>query len=195
MLQKAVIPNINHWFARRYGSRSGFVLTWWHRCRYLLGGYREYRRVDWKSTGRLVFVCKGNICRSAFAEAVARSLGVEAISCGLETRTGLPADADAMNAASRKGIDLGGHKTTPLHSLALRKDDLLIAMEPWQAERLGRELNQEYACTLLGLCGGFISPHIPDPYGSPEAYFDNCFDYIEKSVHEITFKLGKASKY
>ena len=195
MPRKAVIPNINRWVAEHYGSRRGFVLTWWHRARYLFVGYRGYRRVDWKTVDRLVFVCKGNICRSAFAEAVARSQGIEAVSCGLETRLGLPANENAIRAAAKNDISLNEHQTTPLHKVALRKNDLLIAMEPWQAERLERELSQEYACTLLGVCGDFITPHIHDPYGGTEAYFDNCFDYIEKSVHEITIKLAKTNRH
>ena len=195
MSRKAVTPVIYRWIAEHYGSRRGFVLTWWHRTRYLFGGYRRYRRVDWQSVERLVFVCKGNICRSAFAEVVARSLGVEAVSCGLETRVGLPANEDAIRAATQKDFSLAKHRTTPLQKVALRNTDLLIAMEPWQAKRLERELNKEYACTLLGVCGESITPHIQDPFGGPDAYFEHCFDYIEKSVHEITNKLGQESRH
>ncbi len=178
------------WFAEHYGSRRGFALTWVHKLRYLLGGYRNYRRIDWKRAERLVFVCKGNICRSAYAEAVARSLGLESISCGIDTSDGAPANADAIRAAAEKGIDLTGHRTRPIQSLALRKNDLFIAMEPWQARYLERQFGQGHKCTLLGVWGKSVRPHIHDPYGATEAYFNHCFGYIETSVHEITKKVS-----
>jgi len=190
MQNSEVASGLGVWFAERYGSRRGVVLTWTHKLRYLLGGYRNYRRVDWKSAERLVFVCKGNICRSAYAEAVAHSLGLEAISCGIDTSDGAPANSGAVRVAAEKGIDLTGHRTRPIQSLVLRKNDLLIAMEPWQARYLERQFDQRHECTLLGIWGKPVRPHIHDPFGASEAYFNNCFTYIEKSVHEITRKVS-----
>ena len=181
---------MNRWFAERYGSRRGFVLTWWYRLRYILGNYRHYQQVDWKSVERLVFVCKGNICRSAYAEAVARSLGIESISCGIDTIDGATANGEAIRAAATKGFDLRGHRTTPLQSLMFNKNDLLIAMEPWQVAHLHRQLGNEFQCTLLGLWGEAVRPHIQDPFGASAEYFYNCFNYIEKSVNGIVRKVG-----
>ena len=134
----------DHWLARCYGSRRGFIRTYWHRLLYFLGRYRSYRKVDWQSIERLVFVCKGNICRSAYAEAVARSLGVDAISCGLDTVEDAPANKDAILTAKSLGFDLQEHKTTPIMYLVLRKTDLLVAMEPWQGEFLEMHLTRKH---------------------------------------------------
>ena len=186
---------INSWLSGRYGSRRGFVLTCWYRIRYLTGGYREYRRIDWQSVKRLVFICRGNICRSAYAEAVARSLGVDVKSCGLETQNDLPANNDAIKIASARGYDLRKHKTTPIQSLVFRDTDLLIAMEPWQIEYIDREFGKKHRCSLLGLWGNQANPHIQDPYGASTTYFHNCFTCIENSVHEIARKISEASRY
>lgn len=175
--------------AGRYGSRSGFVRTYWHRMYYLLGHYQHYQQIDWKSVQRLVFVCKGNVCRSAYAEAVARELKIESISCGIDTSIGAPANADAMRAAARKGFDLGNHKTTPIKSLTFRENDILIAMEPRQAQYLNQEFGDKNRCSLLGLWGQPVTPHIQDPFGASEEYFDNCFNYIEVCIHEIAGKI------
>jgi len=185
---------MKQWLAENYGSRRGAVKTYWHSALYLLGGYRGYKKIDWKSAQRLVFVCKGNICRSAFAEAVARSLGVECVSCGIDTSSGSPANETAVRIAASKGFDLSGHRTTPIQSLTLCKNDLLIAMEPWQVDHLRRELGSAYEYTLLGLWGEDAKPYIHDPYGGHGAYFDNCFQYIEKSVHEIARKISEAKR-
>jgi len=185
---------MKQWISDHYGSRRGFILTHWHRVLYLLGKYRACQQIEWQSVGRLVFVCKGNICRSAFAEAVARSSGFESISCGIDTVNGAPAYDGAINAAANRNVDLRAHRTTPLKSVGVGKYDLLIAMEPLQIEYLKQVLGKENMFTLLGLWGEPANPHIRDPYGASSKYFENCFNYIEKSVHEITRKISKAKR-
>ena len=183
---------LNSLLAEKYGSRRGAILTFKYRAFYLFGRYRKYQKIDWASIDRLVFVCKGNICRSAYAEAVAKSLGIEAISCGIDTVMGAPANELAVEAASQRGFDLQQHKTTTVQSLAINKSDLLIAMEPWQSEYLLEHSPESTMCTLLGLWGRPITPHIHDPYGASSEYFDNCFNYIESCVYKMSGKVRKA---
>ncbi len=183
--------NIRRRLVGHYGSRRGFALTYWHHLLYYVGRYRNYQNVDWQSVERLVFVCKGNICRSAYAEAVARSLGIEAISCGLDTIEDAPANDNAIRMAKQLGFDLEGHKTRSITYLVLKKTDLLIAMEPWQAEFLQKGLTRQHYRTLLGLWAKPVFPYIQDPYGASPAYFEKCFRYIQKSVHELVEKIEK----
>lgn len=192
-MQVNIINRINCWLADHYGSRRGYVRTIWYRIRYIAGGYRHYRKIDWQAVERLVFVCKGNICRSAYAEAVAKSLGVDSVSCGVDTRHNYPAKEEAIVAGDAKGIDLREHRTTPIQLLDIRDNDLFVAMEPWQAEYISREYGEKCRCSLLGLWGRPASPHIQDPYSASSEYFDNCFTYIEKSVHEVAGKIKKAN--
>lgn len=182
----------SHGLAAAYGSRSGFLLTCWHRLLLLAGRYRSHQDIDWSSVERLVFICKGNICRSAFAAAVARSLGVEAVSCGLQAILSAPANADAIRTAHGMGYDLDGHRTTPVMYLALKRTDLLVAMEPWQAEYMRSNLVRPHMYTLLGLWSKPALPHIQDPYGASDAYFNRCFTLIENSVHGIVKKIEAA---
>lgn len=178
-------------FIDRYGSRRGIVRTYWHRIKNLLGIYGNYKKIDWDKIDRLVFVCKGNICRSAYAEAVAMSQGFNAISCGVNTIIDAPANVEAVEIAARRGVDLTHHKTTPIMSVILRETDLLMAMEPWQASYLDKNLKTRHYITLLGLWSFPSRPHIVDPYGLSQTYFNNCFEYIENSVHEVTKKIKK----
>jgi protein-tyrosine phosphatase len=140
---------------------------------------------------RLVFVCKGNICRSAYAEAVARSLGVEAVSCGLDAIDGAPADEMAASAAQHRGFSLDDHNSTSVSHLELRETDLLVAMEPWQSDYLKVNHFGRHQRTLLGLWSRPVLPHLQDPFGSSPEYFDKCFENIEKSVNEIAKKISK----
>lgn len=192
MLRRLMPDFINRWFAEHYGSRKGFVLTWYHRLLYRAGYYRQYRQVDWGSIDRLVFVCKGNVCRSAFAEVVARANGLNAGSCGIEAGVDVPAYDGAVAAAARSGFSLAEHRTTPLRSMDLRDNDLLVAMEPGQAEYLEQVYGGRHMYTLLGIWGGALNPHLHDPFGASDAYFDSCFTNIEDSVDEIIKKISRA---
>ena len=194
MLKKLKLGPANRWFSEQYGSRKGFILTWWHRLLYLVGHYRKYQRINWESVGRLVFVCKGNVCRSAFAEVVARKDGQEAVSCGIEAGIDVPAHEDAVTIAADRGFSLEKHRTTPLRNLELQDNDLLVAMEPWQARFLQQSLGPGRACTLLGLWGSNVMPHIQDPYGGSILYMHNCFNYLETAVHEIDHKIAQAAR-
>lgn len=181
--------SINRKLVNACGSRRGCLRSYWHRLLYFTRFYQAYRQIDWQSIERLVFVCKGNICRSAFAEAVARSEGIDTISCGLDTIEAAPANKDAIRTAGKLGFSLEEHRTTPITSLTFRENDLFIAMEPWQVEYLKTHFQKVNHCTLLGLWKSPVRPYVHDPYGSTNEYFENCFEYIEKSVHEITGKI------
>ena len=189
-MQSGLVTRKNsRWLSRRYGSRRGFVLTYWYRLLFYVGKYRQYQNIDWHSVERLVFVCKGNICRSAYAEVVAQSLGIDAISCGLDTIEGAPANKDAILAAQSLGFDLVNHRARQAKDIVLKKTDLLIAMEPWQCGFLNNDLFIGHHCTLLGIWVRPALPHIQDPYGTPLDYFKKCFTIIEKSVYELSTKI------
>lgn len=181
-----------NWFNTRYGSRRGFIETKWHQVRYFLGRYQQYQ-VPWDRIERLVFVCTGNICRSAFAEAVAKSLGVPAISVGIHAIEGAHADPQAISTAKSMGYNLEVHRTTPIMYPQYRNSDLLLAMEPWQAELIHHNLAMKHYTTLLGMWGKPAQPYIYDPYMRSESYFKNCFTYIEKTVNAVTAKIRTAN--
>ena len=153
-----------------------------HVAFYRAGAYRQYRAVEWATVDRLVFVCRGNICRSAFAEIVARKHAMEAASCGLDTRDGKPAHPKAIAAARAKGYDLSHHKTTKIESLPPQSSDLFVMMEPSQVALARSKTGGKSRYTLAGVWGAPPRPYIHDPYSTADDYFITCFDYIESAV-------------
>jgi protein-tyrosine phosphatase len=97
-----------------HGTLRGLVRTLLGQCEYLAGRLEPHTGTDAGSIERLVFVCLGNINRSAFAEQVALTLGARTCSIGLSTTTGKPAFRTAVTTATGFGIDLGAHKATDL---------------------------------------------------------------------------------
>ena len=76
---------------------------------------------------RLVFVCHGNICRSAFADVLSRNAGLNAISFGLSTSSGKAAYPGTLQIAASMGHDLNGHRTMTVDEYQPAAGDLLLA--------------------------------------------------------------------
>jgi protein-tyrosine phosphatase len=178
-------------FQERYGRRAGWVRHQVARTLDLLGVFEPLRRVRWDEVERLVFVCQGNICRSAYAEARARRAGLRAASFGLAARDGDGANPVASERAAARGVDLSAHRATSAPGARLRRGDLLVAMEPAQLPGLAR-VAPAHQRTLLGLWALPPRPHLEDPYGLSPAYFDTCFDVVDSAVEELARRVARA---
>jgi low molecular weight protein-tyrosine phosphatase len=179
--------------ARRYGRKMGLVRHYGYLARYLLGSFSSLKRVEWNSVTRLVFVCKGNICRSPYAEARARAMGLPCSSFGLEAGEHKPANPSAIRAAWARGLDLSGHRTQGASEFTIAAGDLLTAMEPWHVEVLqSRPMPVDAQVTLLGLWCSPSQPHIEDPLGLSDEYFQTCFGTIDKAIESMSALRCKA---
>jgi protein-tyrosine phosphatase len=169
--------------AQHFGGRRALLRLIWETLR-LRSGTR-LRDIDRRKVQRLVFVCKGNICRSAFAAELARGRGWFATSAGLEADPGVPADLQASACARRRGLDLAAHRAQLFDRLELRSGDLLVAFEPAHVAQLSNRAGARdgVQITLLGLwCTPVRWAYLHDPYGLSPAYFDACFDRIERGL-------------
>lgn len=83
----------------RFGSKKAMLRYFIDELYYRVGLYRGYTWFE-SPPERLVFVCQGNICRSALAEWVFRNHSdIEAISLGLNTNTGKSANPRLLKIA------------------------------------------------------------------------------------------------
>jgi protein-tyrosine phosphatase len=82
---------------------------------------------------QVVFVCTGNRFRSPLAEAVfrrdVRGLPVEVSSAGTLDLGSVEVLGEAAQAARELGLDLSGHRSTPLAARRLEDADLVIGFE------------------------------------------------------------------
>ncbi|MFA5529518.1 MAG: hypothetical protein WDA11_02510 [Thiohalomonadaceae bacterium] len=176
-----------------YGGRRARARTWYFHMKGRLGYLRQFSRTDFSRVTRLVFVCKGNICRSPYAEARARQLGLRAASCGLECPTGDDANAAAIGNALKRGLDLRLHRTARAAGLSLTPADLLVAMEPAHARCLEAIAT---ACgaqlTLAGVWSRPYRPYIHDPFGLDDRCFQACFTLLDSAVSGLRDQLLRA---
>ncbi len=141
---------------------------------------------------KILFLCKGNICRSVYAEVVLRhyvsEAGVDRLalsSAGLDAKGGDPAYPTATDVAGRRQIDLRAHRTTRCTGEVAGRADLIIAMEPYHLRKLGRlSADGRRKAILLGalLLDQGEKLTTPDPYGKSEEVFSTCFDKIDRAM-------------
>jgi len=151
------------------------------------------RPVDPATVRRLVFVCQGNICRSAFAESAARRAGLRAASLGLSTTPGRPAHPPAIKAAQALGNDLQAHRATDLADYQPQPGDLLLAMEVRQLGRLAADPRlRDVPRALLGRWTQPMMPHLHDPYGLDDRYMARCLARIDRAVARLALSFPGA---
>ena len=189
-----MLSAIKSYIKDRFGSRSGLVNAVGYKVRYWFGLYREHQRIDFARVDKLVFVCSGNICRSPFAEVVARSLGVETESYGLHCRGNDPADPRAIEIAGRKGLDLNTHLTRNISQYSPGPGDLLVAMEPAQLQELGQLGFHPAQATLACLWKNAPTPYLHDPFGCGQTFFERCEADLELAVKRISNHVNPISR-
>lgn len=177
--------------ADRYGSVRGAVRLALSYPQYYIGGGSS-RLPKGAVPTRLVFVCRGNISRSAFAEALAHSKGCNAASFGLHASQGQPTDPMAVKIAGEQGIDLSAHRATPVDAFVPMPGDYLLAMEVRQLTQIAKTPNIHHCATgLLGqYCG---TPHLHDPFTLSAAYYRQCFARIARAIDHLA-SLHSAAK-
>ena len=154
---------------------------------HLFGRYNSYSRFDATQVTRLVFVCAGNICRSAVAEFYVKSLGAEAASFGVNCPDGDPANSTMMRVAATKNLHLEPHLTTSMNKFTPQKGDLFVAMEKSHIDKIKTTMHPHpnNDMILLGLFADERRPTIIDPYGKPDDYFDKTTSIIFAAIDNL----------
>lgn len=166
---------------RTFGTHRGLARLLLAHAEQALGRDNSLPPFDAAGVRRLIFVCHGNICRSALAEAVARSEGCRTASFGLSTSSGLPAHPPATQAALALGFDLSAHRTTRVEDHVAQAGDLLLAMETRHLRRLAAI--PALADTPRLLLGGAIAfPHLHDPYRLDPDYMPVVLKRVVRAV-------------
>lgn len=152
------------------------------------------------SVQSVLFVCKGNICRSPLAEAYFQSLvekegrHMTVRSAGLETTPGKPAHAKAKAVALQYRLSLDEHATTQVHKELLEQSDLIIVMEIVQKDRIQRLYPRSKGkVVLLGRFDSVGSLEIADPYSGTSEDFHSCFQQVSRCCDVLAARLGVKS--
>ncbi|MBN4044410.1 protein tyrosine phosphatase [Klebsiella michiganensis] len=139
----------------------------------------------------ILVVCTGNICRSPMGERFLRQLlPTKTIdSAGTGALIGHAADESAIKIASLHGLSLEGHIAQQFTSVLSRKYDLILVMEKYHIEQIGRIAPEARGKTML--FGQWLGQReIPDPYRKSDEAFASVYKLIEQAGNRWAEKLG-----
>jgi protein-tyrosine phosphatase len=183
------------WIDSRYGTWRGLVRALLAQLELATGRLQSFALVRPETVQRLVFVCHGNVCRSAFAHREALKYGLNVASFGLSASAGAGSPAKAVASAERLGVDLKAHTATPWGDFEVHSGDQFLVMEVRHAHELRRRLGErdDVQICLLGMWCKRAMPHLHDPYTLGERYFDRCFERIRQAIQRLNLDLANAS--
>jgi protein-tyrosine-phosphatase len=156
------------------------------------------------SVASVLFVCKGNICRSPFAAALAKRIageygldGIEWTSAGISASQAARSPEDARTAAADYAITLGDDPPRLLTRELMESNDLIVVMEAGQMAALTTRYpnctDRIYLLPLAErpLASGQARYHIADPFGRPREAFDDCFRRLDRALRALIAIIGK----
>ena len=139
---------------------------------------------------RVLFVCSGNICRSPFAEAVARQIAPgtdhEFASAGTIAIEGGPATSTGIAVAAEMGVDLLPHRAAHLSKRMITESDIVYAMEAEHADAV-LAIVQGARVELLNPDGDPIA----DPYGGDRTEYRVSYQLIMDALEN---RLGEQDR-
>lgn len=186
------------------------------------GDVRPSAGAGWDDDGRfrVLFVCTANICRSAYADVVARGAGVPGLafaSAGTHALGGRPMDPPMAELAASQG-DPAAHQARRLSRDLVAEADLILAMDGGHRRYILEEWPEFGPKTFLfghaarkladpppGLALDEVAPHlwrhrdarpgdeVEDPYGRGDAAARAAADHIDALLAAVLPALSAAA--
>ncbi len=148
---------------------------------------------------RILFVCTGNICRSAMAEqllrrmAAQRGLALETASAGVAAEPYYQVPAVVHRLLAAEGVPPFEHKARLATREVLRWADVILVMTAAHHDHIV-EAYPEFASRtrLLREAAGLGDQDVEDPMGRPDEAFVRCLTVLRESLESL-LRTGAAA--
>jgi protein-tyrosine-phosphatase/predicted ATP-grasp superfamily ATP-dependent carboligase len=153
-----------------------------------LGHRHRFRQLDRKAP--LLFVCQGNVNRSAVAEILFRQAGfVRVLSAGVLPFQGRGISPAAARFLRDRGLDGAQHRSRNLHrcSAFLSEGARIVVFDfRTMADILTIRPDLRPQVVLFDDLARSPSGELPDPHGAAEAIYRHCFERIAATLQDQT---------
>lgn len=142
---------------------------------------KELNKEKWNSSTKIVFVCRGNICRSPFAGYYAKKivLNKSIDTVGTVNLRNRLSPVNALIAGKEFGVDLSGHHSKHIHDINISATDLFVVMDKLNYFEL-KELNiPEEKIWFLG------NDELHDPYRKELKAYQDVYRQIKDRVDRL----------
>ncbi len=150
---------------------------------------------------KIMFICTGNICRSAMAEAMLKKMlqdrhkeNVEVYSCGISADDGDIPTENAVEVMKEYEIDLKKHRATNIYNSNIKNMDLILCAtmsHKLAVQRIYPELaNKIFTLKeYVGIKDEIYGVDIKDPWGYNLKTYENCAKEISECLEKLISKI------
>ena len=144
---------------------------------------------------KIMFICTGNICRSAMAHCILEDKlhgePHEVYSCGTYAEDGNESTFSAIEVMREYGLDLKNHRATNIRNSKIAEMDLILCMT-WSHKNMAQQMYPELKDKIYTFkdyvkydeTGRDID--IKDPWGYDIEVYRFCASEIEKCINKLT---------
>ncbi|MFH1939446.1 MAG: low molecular weight protein arginine phosphatase [bacterium] len=160
-------------------------------------------------TKTILFICTGNTCRSAMAEAIFKKMLRERkednrrfniISAGISALPGMSPTPEAIKVMTEQGIDISRHVATQVEEDLVKKADLILVMSDTHKDYIKTKFtfaqDKIYLLKEFAQIGEFKSIQktdenyeVVDPLGRPIEFYRIVARQLKENLEKILDKI------